>query len=118
MANTTSRAQSAKSAAVANFLAGAKKNSNQQELVDVPSDVLDVIKKITVVRSAAARNQKPHLYLQIETTEGSLTGNLHYSLLGIAEPGDTISKRNLQWFPEPYKDPKGATHYTFCGILQ
>lgn len=115
---TTSSAQTGKASAVADFLAGARKNTNE-ELVNVPSDVLDVIKTIKVVRSMPkGKGSNSHLYLQIETTKGSVTGSLHRSLIGIAEPGDTILKKNLQWLPTPFVGADGVKHYTFCGILE
>jgi len=117
--NTTSSAQTGKASPVADFLAGARKNSNSEELVAVPSDVLDVIKTIKVVRSMPkGKSSNSHLYLQIETTKGSVTGSLHWSLIGIAEPGDTLLKKNLQWLPTPFAGADGVKHYTFCGILE
>lgn len=93
------------------FLAGARTYNNQLDFIKADESFVNNIDSLTVVSSKSG-----NLYLRVKlTNDRTVNASLDWSLIGLCEAGDQLSKRGLEYA----KTTKGGnTYFTFRGRIK
>lgn len=106
----TPRSTTSKASDVELFLAGAR-TYNQLDFIKADESFVNNIDSLTVVSSKSG-----NLYLRVKlTNDSTVNASLDWSLIGLCEAGDQLSKRGLEYA----KTTRGGdTYFTFRGRIK